>query len=87
MDLSERRVLMWKYAIVFVSNLFQLEPADRVTEVSAEPLKTPEKSSEGAETDKDTTSQHKSHLFDLHCKICTGKSLHVLIAIANRRVT
>jgi len=23
---------------------------------------------------RDTTSQHKSHLFDLHCKICTGKA-------------
>lgn len=23
---------------------------------------------------KDTTSEHKTHLFDLKCKICTGKS-------------
>ncbi|KAJ0005094.1 hypothetical protein NQD34_011308 [Periophthalmus magnuspinnatus] len=23
--------------------------------------------------EKDTTAQHKSHLFDLHCKICTGR--------------
>jgi hypothetical protein len=22
---------------------------------------------------KDTTSQHRAHLFDLNCKICTGK--------------
>ena len=26
-----------------------------------------------ANVDKDTTGQHKSHLFDLHCKICTGE--------------
>lgn len=24
---------------------------------------------------KDTTPQHRSHLFDLNCKICTGKVL------------
>lgn len=23
---------------------------------------------------KDTTSEHRAHLFDLNCKICTGKS-------------
>nr|XP_004556031.1 PHD finger protein 3 isoform X2 [Maylandia zebra]XP_004556032.1 PHD finger protein 3 isoform X2 [Maylandia zebra] len=51
----------------------ELEPPPRVTEVSAEPPKTPEKKEENANTAKDTTSQHKSHLFDLHCKICTGR--------------
>lgn len=55
-----------------ISYFFQLEPPPRVTEVSAEPPKTPEKKEENANTAKDTTSQHKSHLFDLHCKICTG---------------
>uniref|UniRef100_A0A3B1IKN5 Death-inducer obliterator 1-like n=1 Tax=Astyanax mexicanus TaxID=7994 RepID=A0A3B1IKN5_ASTMX len=25
---------------------------------------------------KDTTSEHKAHLFDLKCRICTGKKLH-----------
>ncbi|KAM9345344.1 uncharacterized protein phf3 [Symphorus nematophorus] len=54
------------------------EPAEpvlppKVTEVSAEPPKTPEKKAESTNTEKDTTSQHKSHLFDLHCKICTGR--------------
>lgn len=24
---------------------------------------------------KDTTSEHKTHIFDLKCKICTGKQL------------
>ncbi|XP_071769253.2 PHD finger protein 3 [Centroberyx gerrardi] len=50
----------------------ELEPAPKVTEDSAELLPL-EKKSESAKTDKDTTSQHKSHLFDLHCKICTGR--------------
>ncbi|XP_030603561.1 PHD finger protein 3 isoform X2 [Archocentrus centrarchus] len=51
----------------------EIEPPPRVAEVSAEPPKTPEKKEETANTVKDTTSQHKSHLFDLHCKICTGR--------------
>ncbi|KAM4607760.1 PHD finger protein 3 isoform 2-T2 [Polymixia lowei] len=49
-----------------------LEPDPKVTEESVEPLPLEQKS-EGAKTEKDTTSQHKSHLFDLHCKICTGR--------------
>ncbi|XP_029031057.2 PHD finger protein 3 isoform X2 [Betta splendens] len=51
----------------------EVEPPPRATEVSAEPPKPPEKKAENASTDKDTTSQHKTHLFDLHCKICTGR--------------
>ncbi|XP_039994981.1 PHD finger protein 3 [Xiphias gladius] len=51
----------------------ELEPPPKVTEVSAEPPKTPEKKAESIKTEKDTTNQHKSHLFDLHCKICTGR--------------
>ncbi|KAI3362666.1 hypothetical protein L3Q82_001738 [Scortum barcoo] len=52
----------------------ELEPPPKMSEVSAETPKTPEKkASESAKTEKDTTSQHKSHLFDLHCKICTGR--------------
>ncbi|XP_008276965.1 PHD finger protein 3 [Stegastes partitus] len=51
----------------------ELEPPPKVTEVSAEPPKTPESKTENTKTEKDTTSQHKSHLFDLHCKICTGR--------------
>lgn len=43
-----------------------------MTEVSVEPPKSPEKKPERIKMEKDTTSQHKSHLFDLHCKICTG---------------
>lgn len=43
-----------------------------MTEVSVEPPKSPEKKPERTKMEKDTTSQHKSHLFDLHCKICTG---------------
>uniref|UniRef100_A0A7N8XWL8 PHD finger protein 3 n=1 Tax=Mastacembelus armatus TaxID=205130 RepID=A0A7N8XWL8_9TELE len=51
----------------------ELEPPPKVIEVSAEPVKTSEKKAESTNTEKDTTSQHKSHLFDLHCKICTGR--------------
>ncbi|XP_072247242.1 PHD finger protein 3 isoform X2 [Leuresthes tenuis] len=49
------------------------ESPPKVTEVSAEPPITPEKKAESIKAEKDTTSQHKSHLFDLHCKICTGR--------------
>lgn len=46
-------------------------------EVSADkPSEAPELKEESTKTEKDTTSQHKSHLFDLHCKICTGKTSH-----------
>uniref|UniRef100_A0A3B4A026 PHD finger protein 3 n=1 Tax=Periophthalmus magnuspinnatus TaxID=409849 RepID=A0A3B4A026_9GOBI len=38
-----------------------------------EPVVTPEKKEEIGPLEKDTTAQHKSHLFDLHCKICTGR--------------
>ncbi|XP_041803842.1 PHD finger protein 3 isoform X2 [Chelmon rostratus] len=51
----------------------ELEPPPKVTEVSAEPPKTPEDKEKSTKTEKDTTNQHKSHLFDLHCKICTGR--------------
>ncbi|XP_022619176.1 PHD finger protein 3 [Seriola dumerili] len=51
----------------------ELEPPPTVAEVSAEPPKTPEKKAESTKTEKDTTKQHKSHLFDLNCKICTGR--------------
>lgn len=51
----------------------ELEPPPKVTEVPAEPPGSPEKKAASDNTAKDTTSQHKSHLFDLHCKICTGR--------------
>ncbi|XP_076598593.1 PHD finger protein 3 isoform X2 [Chaetodon auriga] len=51
----------------------ELEPPPKVTEVSADPPKTPENKEKSTKTEKDTTNQHKSHLFDLHCKICTGR--------------
>ncbi|XP_072293353.1 uncharacterized protein phf3 isoform X2 [Eucyclogobius newberryi] len=38
-----------------------------------EPIITSEKKEEISPHEKDTTAQHKSHLFDLHCKICTGR--------------
>lgn len=53
----------------------QLEPPPNVAQVPAEPPKTPEKKEEKIKAEKDTTSLHKSHLFDLHCKICTGENL------------
>ncbi|MGH0160716.1 UNVERIFIED_CONTAM: hypothetical protein FKN15_062297 [Acipenser sinensis] len=39
------------------------------------PVEEPEEVTEEAdfESTKDTTSQHKKHLFDLNCKICTGR--------------
>uniref|UniRef100_A0A7N6AT48 PHD finger protein 3 n=1 Tax=Anabas testudineus TaxID=64144 RepID=A0A7N6AT48_ANATE len=49
------------------------EPIEVRNKVSAECPKTPEKKAESSKTEKDTTDQHKSHLFDLHCKICTGR--------------
>nr|XP_019948283.1 PREDICTED: PHD finger protein 3 isoform X2 [Paralichthys olivaceus] len=51
----------------------ELELPPKLTEVLIEPSNTPEKNAEDTKTEKDTTSQHKSHLFDLHCKICTGR--------------
>ncbi|XP_029305251.1 LOW QUALITY PROTEIN: PHD finger protein 3 [Cottoperca gobio] len=51
----------------------ELDSSPKVTEVLAEAPKTPENKAESSSTEKDTTSQHKSHLFDLHCKICTGR--------------
>lgn len=27
---------------------------------------------------KDTTSEHRTHLFDLNCKICTGKFMRLM---------
>ncbi|XP_034464848.1 PHD finger protein 3 isoform X3 [Hippoglossus hippoglossus] len=51
----------------------EMESSPKLTEVSTEPPKTPEDKAENTKTDKDTTGQHKSHLFDLHCKICTGR--------------
>ncbi|KAM9726568.1 uncharacterized protein phf3 [Menidia menidia] len=49
------------------------ESPPKVTELLAEPAKGPEKKAENIKIEEDTTGQHKSHLFDLHCKICTGR--------------
>lgn len=50
------------------------EPPPKATQVTlAEPTETLEKKEESYPLEKDTTLQHKSHLFDLHCKICTGR--------------
>ncbi|KAK7902150.1 hypothetical protein WMY93_018919 [Mugilogobius chulae] len=38
-----------------------------------DPILTPEKKEEISPLERDTTALHKSHLFDLHCKICTGR--------------
>ncbi|XP_034537642.1 PHD finger protein 3 isoform X2 [Notolabrus celidotus] len=52
----------------------EVKTSPKSTEVSSEkPPNTPEQTEESTKTEKDTTSQHKSHLFDLHCKICTGR--------------
>nr|XP_061794506.1 PHD finger protein 3-like [Nerophis lumbriciformis] len=51
----------------------QVESPVKVPEVPEEPPSAPEKLAESTETEKDTTNKHKSHLFDLNCKICTGR--------------
>ncbi|KAM8858787.1 uncharacterized protein phf3 isoform 2-T2 [Spinachia spinachia] len=52
----------------------ELEPPVKLTEDSVEPPNTTKKRvSSVRDAGKDTTSQHKSHLFDLNCKICTGR--------------
>lgn len=50
----------------------QLDPPPKAVEVPEE--KPPESKAESPKKAKDTTSLHKSHLFDLHCKICTGST-------------
>uniref|UniRef100_A0AAY5EJJ7 PHD finger protein 3 n=1 Tax=Electrophorus electricus TaxID=8005 RepID=A0AAY5EJJ7_ELEEL len=47
------------------------DPVPKTVEVSEE--KPPDLKAESPKKVKDTTSLHKSHLFDLHCKICTGR--------------
>ncbi|XP_069462293.1 PHD finger protein 3 isoform X2 [Ambystoma mexicanum] len=42
------------------------KPVDKVDEI-------PEEKEAEPESPSDTTSQHKRHLFDLNCKICTGR--------------
>ena len=34
--------------------------------------------------ENDTTQQHKNHLFDKNCKICTGKHLIIIIQVDGR---
>lgn len=48
-----------------------MDPVPMLTEVPEEPQVTGTRP-KSPENIKDTTSLHKSHLFDLHCKICTG---------------
>lgn len=45
----------------------------KALDLPAELLPLEQKAESSAKVDKDTTGQHKSHLFDLHCKICTGR--------------
>ena len=49
---------------------FQNEAVPRSVEEPKAKEVPEEDESEGT---KDTTGQHKAHLFDLNCKICTGK--------------
>ncbi|XP_077439105.1 PHD finger protein 3 [Vanacampus margaritifer] len=51
----------------------EVESPVKVPEVPTEPQIAPEKPADSTETETDTTSKHKSHLFDLNCKICTGR--------------
>lgn len=52
----------------------QPEPVPKATEVPEEkPLETVVKKADSPKKSVDTTNLHKSHLFDLNCKICTGK--------------
>ncbi|CAL8257459.1 unnamed protein product [Lota lota] len=45
----------------------------KVLDLVADLLPLEQKAESRVKVDKDTTGQHKSHLFDLHCKICTGR--------------
>ncbi|KAI7805532.1 putative PHD finger protein 3 [Triplophysa rosa] len=50
------------------------EPVPKATEVPEEnPPETVAKKADSPKKSIDTTSLHKSHLFDLNCKICTGR--------------
>lgn len=59
-----------------LSFFLQPDPLPKAVEVPEE--KTPVSKSESPKKAKDTTSMHKSHLFDLHCKICTGSIFKTL---------
>ncbi len=39
--------------------------------------KPPETKADSPKKSVDTTNLHKSHLFDLNCKICTGKTVKI----------
>lgn len=56
---------------------FQPEPVPKAAEVPEE--KPPETKADSPKKSVDTTNLHKSHLFDLHCKICTGKTFLVKV--------
>ncbi|XP_051946392.1 PHD finger protein 3-like isoform X2 [Xyrauchen texanus] len=49
----------------------EVEPVPKAVEVPEE--KPPEAKAESPKKSVDTTILHKSHLFDLNCKICTGR--------------
>ncbi|XP_061692893.1 PHD finger protein 3 isoform X2 [Syngnathoides biaculeatus] len=51
----------------------EVELPVKVSEVQVEAPSAPEKSIESTKIESDTTDKHKSHLFDLNCKICTGR--------------
>uniref|UniRef100_A0A8C1UPV9 PHD finger protein 3 n=1 Tax=Cyprinus carpio TaxID=7962 RepID=A0A8C1UPV9_CYPCA len=48
----------------------EVEPVPKAAEV---PEEKPETKAESPKKSVDTTNLHKSHLFDLNCKICTGR--------------
>ncbi|XP_066553306.1 PHD finger protein 3 isoform X2 [Amia ocellicauda] len=48
-----------------------MEVEEPVSKPPEEPEEVPDETE--LESSKDTTSQHKKHLFDLNCKICTGR--------------
>lgn len=57
----------------------QPEPVPKAAEVPEE--KPPETKPDSPKKSIDTTNLHKSHLFDLNCKICTGKTVKIKVQL------
>lgn len=67
---------MCLYIYIYKFVFFSQEPAPiKIVEKVEETEKVKEANDSSS---SDTTNQHKNHLFDLNCKICTG-SIHELV--------
>ena len=77
-----RKYLIFVHCVfLFVQGEVEIDEDESLTTLEAkiEPVEDRKASAGAAEADaanvvlEDTTEQHNSHLFDLNCKICTGK--------------